>query len=123
MENIGKDKIFLIDGFPRNKDNVDGWNSKMSKICDLQSVIFYDCQNSELIKRIKHRSLDNNRDDDDDKVIKKRLQVYYKDTIPIIEYYTRLNIVNTINSQNLSIEEVHHKTISCLHDILLVTKK
>merc|ERR1712139_65680 len=77
MENIGKDKIFLIDGFPRNKDNVAGWNSKMSKICDLQSVIFYDCQNSELIKRIKHRSLDNNRDDDDDKVIKKRLQVYY----------------------------------------------
>ena len=26
MDSSGKDKIFLIDGYPRNQENIDGWN-------------------------------------------------------------------------------------------------
>lgn len=34
---------FLIDGFPRNKDNVEGWNEAMEGKANVQCVLFFDC--------------------------------------------------------------------------------
>ena len=34
---------FLIDGFPRNKDNLDGWNLAMQEKVTLKMVLFFDC--------------------------------------------------------------------------------
>lgn len=42
MENSSKNN-FLIDGFPRNKDNLDGWNKEMSGIAKVKQVLFFDC--------------------------------------------------------------------------------
>lgn len=36
-------KKFLIDGFPRNRNNVDGWESTVAKSVDLQFVLFFEC--------------------------------------------------------------------------------
>ena len=38
----GKDH-FLIDGFPRNQDNVDGWEKTINGKVDIQCVLFFDC--------------------------------------------------------------------------------
>jgi adenylate kinase family enzyme len=42
MKKSGKDN-FLIDGFPRNKDNVDGWKQAMDDKVNIQCVLFFDC--------------------------------------------------------------------------------
>ena len=42
MIKSGKEK-FLIDGFPRNKNNLDGWNRMMGEKTQLQFVLFFDC--------------------------------------------------------------------------------
>src|SRR5271163_1996860 len=42
MKNSGKEN-FLIDGFPRNKDNVDGWQKTMDGKAKVQCVLFFDC--------------------------------------------------------------------------------
>lgn len=34
---------FLIDGFPRNKDNLDGWVREMGDKVNLKFVLFFDC--------------------------------------------------------------------------------
>jgi UMP-CMP kinase len=34
---------FLIDGFPRNKDNLDGWEREMGDKVNLKFVLFFDC--------------------------------------------------------------------------------
>jgi len=34
---------FLIDGFPRNKDNLDGWEREMNNKANLKFVLFFDC--------------------------------------------------------------------------------
>ena len=34
---------FLIDGFPRNQDNLDGWERAMSDKVNLLFVLFFDC--------------------------------------------------------------------------------
>ena len=43
MITSGKSK-FLIDGFPRNRDNLDGWNAKMEDKVDFKFVLFFECQ-------------------------------------------------------------------------------
>jgi len=42
MEKSEKNK-FLIDGFPRNKDNLDGWEREMGDKVNLEFVLFFDC--------------------------------------------------------------------------------
>ena len=36
---------FLIDGFPRNEDNLQGWNKVMEGEADVKFVLFFDCGN------------------------------------------------------------------------------
>lgn len=36
-------KKFLIDGFPRNEDNLQGWREKMDGVVDVKCVLFFDC--------------------------------------------------------------------------------
>lgn len=36
---------FLIDGFPRNEDNLQGWNTVMDGKADVRFVLFFDCGN------------------------------------------------------------------------------
>jgi hypothetical protein len=47
----------LIDGFPRNQDNIDGWNKVVGDEADVHSVLFFDCSevvdSSSIINRIR----------------------------------------------------------------------
>ena len=36
---------FLIDGFPRNEDNLQGWSRVMEDKADVKFVLFFDCSN------------------------------------------------------------------------------
>lgn len=36
-------KKFLIDGFPRNDDNLQGWNKAMEGKVDIKCVLFFEC--------------------------------------------------------------------------------
>ena len=36
-------KKFLIDGFPRNEDNLQGWNRAMEGKADVKCVLFFEC--------------------------------------------------------------------------------
>ena len=38
-----KKQNFLIDGFPRNKENLDGWNKDMSDVASVKRVLFFNC--------------------------------------------------------------------------------
>lgn len=37
-------KKFLIDGFPRNEDNLQGWNRTMDGKVDIKCVLFFECK-------------------------------------------------------------------------------
>jgi UMP-CMP kinase len=39
----GATKKYLIDGFPRNQDNLDGWYEVMGAITNVEFVLFLDC--------------------------------------------------------------------------------
>ena len=43
MEENKEKNNFLIDGFPRNQNNLEGWNKAMGDKSNLKFVLFFDC--------------------------------------------------------------------------------
>ncbi|XP_070324302.1 UMP-CMP kinase isoform X2 [Odocoileus virginianus] len=69
--NAQKNK-FLIDGFPRNQDNLQGWNKTMDGKADVSFVLFFDCNNEICIERCLERGKSSGRSDDNRESLEKR---------------------------------------------------
>lgn len=81
--NSSSDKSFISDGFPRTLNQA----IKLDKMLDIYSfsslVLLIDVPESNLIDRLLSR----NRFDDKIDIINNRLNTYYLETSPILEYY------------------------------------
>lgn len=55
---------FLIDGFPRNEDNFNGWKRVMSDSVDVDGVLFYDVDDATRLERLLERGKTSGRTDD-----------------------------------------------------------
>ncbi|CAG9826567.1 unnamed protein product [Diabrotica balteata] len=98
MEKSGKEK-FLIDGFPRNKDNLDGWNRQVADKVDLEFVLFFDCPLEICLNRcLKRGASGSGRSDDNEDSLKKRCNVYLNESKPIIDHYDEFNLVKKIDA-------------------------
>ena len=62
-------------------------------------------EKDEIIKRIKKRQAEENREDDRIGVLKSRIDVYLKETTPLIDLYKKQNVLKTLNGMQ-SIENV-----------------
>ena len=83
MDSSGKDKIFLIDGYPRNQENIDGWNEVFGENYKLITSIILGCDEAALEKRLLERAKSSGRSDDKIEVIKKRFKLYVGQSQPI----------------------------------------
>ncbi|KAB0801029.1 hypothetical protein PPYR_05383 [Photinus pyralis] len=105
MEISGKDK-FLIDGFPRNQDNLDGWNRRVADKVHLQFILCLECPSSVFMGRLMARgAAGSGRSDDNLVSAQKRLNIFTNETTPIIDHYRNLNMVRTVDATQ-SIEKV-----------------
>ncbi len=85
MDEKGKDKKFLIDGYPRNQDNINGWKEVFGDSYILvTSIIFEADEEDALIKRLLERGKTSGRSDDNIETIKKRFATNKKESEPII---------------------------------------
>lgn len=99
MQKSGKER-FLIDGFPRNKDNLDGWEQVMSDKTKLLFVLFLECSRDICTKRCLGRgAAGSGRSDDNLESLQKRFNTYLNDTMPIIEHYDQQGLVKRINAE------------------------
>lgn len=98
METSGKDK-FLIDGFPRNQNNLEGWNKALSDKIQLQFVLFFDCPLEICLERcLKRGESGSGRSDDNADSLKKRFNTYLNETKPIIDHYDKSDLVKRIDA-------------------------
>ncbi|XP_046846578.1 UMP-CMP kinase-like [Xenia sp. Carnegie-2017] len=110
-------KKFLVDGFPRNEDNLQGWNNRMTGIVDVKCVLFFDCPEEECIRRIVERGKTSGRSDDNIHSLRKRFNTYKEQTMPIIEHYEKLNLVKRIPATG-SPDEVFQDVKEAIDSIL-----
>ncbi|KAH8363612.1 hypothetical protein KR084_012116 [Drosophila pseudotakahashii] len=98
MKASGKSR-FLIDGFPRNQDNLDGWNRQMSEKVDMQFVLFFDCSEDVCVQRCLGRGQSGSgRTDDNMESLKKRISTYNNDSLPIIKFFEGAGQVKRIDA-------------------------
>lgn len=98
MIQSGRD-LFLIDGFPRNFDNLQGWKDEMpEEEFSVEGVLFYDCPESVMEDRLLERGKTSGRTDDNADAIRKRFRTYIESTMPVINYYGQLNKVFKIDA-------------------------
>uniref|UniRef100_A0A673UE25 Cytidine/uridine monophosphate kinase 1 n=1 Tax=Suricata suricatta TaxID=37032 RepID=A0A673UE25_SURSU len=107
--NAQKNK-FLIDGFPRNQDNLQGWNKTMDGKADVSFVLFFDCNNEICIERCLERGKSSGRSDDNRESLEKRIQTYLQSTKPIIDLYEEMGKVKKIDASK-SVDEVFDEVV------------
>lgn len=117
---------FILDGFPRNRAQADSLDSVLAELgLKLDGVVLMDVDFDILMKRLTGRRTCSKtgavlniyfsspqdleacrkaggellqRDDDNEATIRNRLQVYEKQTAPLIEYYTARKLLKTVEA-------------------------
>ena len=97
MEKSGKTS-FLVDGFPRDMDNLKCWEDTMGDISHVQFLLFLDCPQDVMLARLLERGKTSGRNDDNEESIKKRFQTYEDSTRPIINHFTDVGKVRAVDS-------------------------
>ena len=91
-------KGFLFDGFPRNLSQAKAFDILLGKNNQsITSVIQLSVNEEEISKRIQKRKLEEKREDDNENVLKSRLDVYFDETKPLLDFYQKKNKLNKIN--------------------------
>jgi UMP-CMP kinase len=108
---------FLVDGFPRNWDNIQGWEASMKDVCDVEAVIFIDCPENVLQSRILTRGLTSGRSDDNIETVKKRFTTYTESTLPILKYYEESKLLMRIRGDATK-DSVFNEMKRVIHPIL-----
>ena len=89
-------KIILIDGFPRNEENLSLWNQHIGiqPFC----VLLLEVEVDVIMARLSDRKHEN-RLDDNDILLKSRINSFYKETMPVLEYYKQNNLLYTVSNK------------------------
>ncbi|WPB91573.1 adenylate kinase [Streptomyces malaysiensis] len=133
---------FLLDGFPRNQIQAEALDAYLAEHgVSLDAVLDLEVPESEVIKRIAGRRTCRNdsshtfhveykpskvpgvcdtcggelyqREDDSEETVRKRLEVYHRETEPIIDYYKAKGLVVTISALG-KVAEVTQRAMDAL---------
>jgi adenylate kinase len=103
------DSGFIFDGFPRTlaqAQMLDNMLEGMEKPVDL--VLSVEVSEEELTKRLMGRSEDSGRSDDNADIIKKRIEVYKAQSMPLISFYSRQGKLVKVNGMD-PVDDVFEK--------------
>ena len=112
-----ENKKILVDGYPRNQENMDVWDKVMKDVVDVKAALFFDCPAEEMKKRILARN--QGRPDDKLETIIKRINVFDKETKPLAPIFEKQGILIRIDC-NRTREEIFEDIKKKLVELKLV---
>lgn len=104
---------FLLDGFPRSLNNMEGWYEIFGRDAILPAMLYFECPYEELEKRILGRAKYSGRSDDNIKSMKLRFDTYKAETLPTVEFFKDKNKCVEIDSGK-DREAVYREVVSNL---------
>ncbi len=134
-EHLPEEGNVILDGFPRTVAQAEALDDMLSKLGKgVDAAVLFDVPDEVVIERLSGRRIDPKtgkvyhikynpppegveviqRDDDREEVIKKRLEVYRKQTAPLIEYYQKRGKLIRIDATK-SPEEVYSELLKKLN--------
>lgn len=94
---------YLIDGFPRALDQAAYFEDQ---VAECRFMLFIDCPENVMEKRLLSRGKTSGRVDDNLETIRKRIRKFKDDTLPLIQHYKELGKVRTVSGTG-SVDEVY----------------
>ena len=82
---------FLLDGFPRSLNNLEGWHQIFDRETELPKMLYFECPYEVLEKRILGRANFTGRIDDNIESIKLRYDTFKEETLPTVELFKSKN--------------------------------
>ncbi|MFK0403528.1 adenylate kinase [Microbacterium sp. NPDC090225] len=105
---------FLLDGYPRNTAQVGHLEEFLAGRGEsLDAVILLDVPRDESISRLSLRAIEQGRSDDTEEAIAHRLDIYERETAPIIDVYSEKGIVDRIDGVG-SLDEITERIVAAL---------
>ena len=93
---------WILDGFPRNVNQAAFLEELLAKLNQTADcVLNLSVPDEILVERLLARK----RKDDNESTIRRRLEIYHQDTVPVIDFYQNKETLKTING-NQTMEEV-----------------
>jgi len=77
---------FLVDGFPRKMDQALRFEEA---VCPARFVLFYDCPEEEMERRLLERGKTSGRADDNADSIRKRFRTFVETSMPVVDHYEK----------------------------------
>ena len=91
--------IFLADGFPRSKENIEVWEKKMADKVDFQFLLWFDLPGETMLERLLYRASQSKvkRSDDKADIMKRRIATF-EGSIPLFDRYRQANQLVQVNA-------------------------
>jgi UMP-CMP kinase len=84
FEETQTEHVFLVDGFPRNFENWEGWHRVVGADVTLAFVLLLEYGEDVIRERLPARGRTSGRTDDNEEAIQKRPRVLRHKTIPLV---------------------------------------
>ncbi|MEV5965051.1 adenylate kinase [Kribbella sp. NPDC051952] len=102
---------FLLDGYPRTLDQAAVLDDLLTaQGRDLVAVVVLRVESEHLVRRLLRRAEIEHRSDDSEEVIRRRLQVYADQTVPLISLYGGRELLHEVDG-NGNIDEVREQVL------------
>ncbi len=113
-----KDKNIIFDGFPRNLNQAQVLDESLKEISiEIDFAILFEVDFKILEERIQNRiaeSVNEKRSDDNLETLLNRIEVYKKNTLPIVDFYKKKKILKTVDGMR-SIESVNDQILKIIN--------
>jgi len=114
LKNKKYDDGYILDGFPRTVPQAKAFDAILDKKDkSLDAFLQLEVPEDELVERILSRG--EGRSDDTPEKVKNRLAVYYDETEPVLNYYKKQSVVQSINGVG-SIDEIFDRITTTLEN-------
>ncbi|KAF3061447.1 Uridylate kinase [Daldinia childiae] len=87
---------FLIDGFPRKLDQAIKFEEA---VVPARFVLFYDCPEDEMERRLLERGKTSGREDDNAESIRKRFRTFVETSMPVVDYFEKQDRVVKVDAR------------------------
>jgi adenylate kinase len=111
-------KGFIFDGFPRTIAQAEALDKILEKNgLAISKTIALEVEEEELVKRLLERGKDSGRvDDQNETLVRNRVKVYFKETLPVADYYKKQNKLASIVGIG-EIEEIYNNICKAIDAI------